>query len=110
MVFLVHFGLFWKKRGVSLLENHQEMASRYHLRQFRDLYVYDLQHIEREIARLGGITKFQTLKQTGDNFREISLSVQQERVFIGPNSNHRATNRIKCVHKEGGELGKSFKN
>ena len=67
MVYLVHFGLFWKKRGVSLLENHQEMASRYHLRQFRDLYVYELQNIEREIARLGGITKFQTLKQTGGN-------------------------------------------
>ena len=67
MVFLVHFGLFWKKRGVSLLENHQEMASQYHLRQFRDLYVYELQHIEREIARLGGITKFQTLKQKGGN-------------------------------------------
>ena len=41
------------------------MASRYHLRQFRDFYVYELQNIEREIARLGGITRFQTLKQTG---------------------------------------------
>ena len=41
------------------------MASRYHLRQFRDFYVYELLNIEREIARLGGITRFQTLKQTG---------------------------------------------
>ena len=41
------------------------MASHYELRQFRDFYVYELQNIEREIARLGGITKFQTLKQTG---------------------------------------------
>ena len=41
------------------------MASRYDLRQFRDFYVYELQNIEREIARLGGITRFQTLKQTG---------------------------------------------
>ena len=41
------------------------MASRYDLRQFRDFYVYELQNIEREIARLGGITRFQTLTQTG---------------------------------------------
>ena len=41
------------------------MASRYHLRQFRDFYVYGLLNIEKEIARLGGITRFQTLKQTG---------------------------------------------
>ena len=67
MVFLMHFGLFRKKRHVSLVENHQEMASQYQLRQFRDLYVYELQHIEREIARLGGIIKFQQLKQTGGN-------------------------------------------
>ena len=43
------------------------MASCYHLRQFRDFYVYELQNIEKEIARLGGITRFQTLKQTGGN-------------------------------------------
>ena len=73
---MMHFRLFWKKRGVSLLENHQEMASHYELRQFRDFYVYELQNIEREIARLGGITKFQTLKQTGGDLgRFISLSV-----------------------------------
>ena len=65
MVFVMQFGLFRKKRGVSLLENHQEMASRYHLRQCRDFYLYELQNIEREIARLGGITQFQTLKQAG---------------------------------------------
>ena len=41
------------------------MASRYDLRQFRDFYVYELLNIEREIARLGGITRFQTSKQTG---------------------------------------------
>ena len=37
---------------------------------------------------------------------EISLSVQQERVFIRADSNDRTPNRIKCVHKEGGGLGK----
>ena len=82
--FVMHFGrfpnslltgylgwYFWcisdisEKRGSSLLENHKDMASRYDLRQFRDFYVYELQNIEREIARLGGITRFQTLKQTG---------------------------------------------
>ena len=64
---MMQFRLFRKKWGVSLLENHQEMASRYHLRQFRDFYVYELLNIESKIARLGGITKFQTLKQTGGN-------------------------------------------
>ena len=27
MVFVMQFGLFWKKRGSSLVENHQEMAA-----------------------------------------------------------------------------------
>ena len=56
-----------EKRRSSLLENHKDMASHYHLRQFRDFYVYELLNIEKEIARLGGITRFQTLKQTGGN-------------------------------------------
>ena len=66
MVFLI----FWKKRGSSLFENHQEMAtqaSHWELRQMRDYFVYELQHIECQIVAVGGITRFQQLKQTGGN-------------------------------------------
>ena len=66
---------FWRisdyiseKRGSSLVENHQEMAaqaSHWELRQMRDYFVYELQHIERQTVALGGITRFQQLKQTG---------------------------------------------
>ena len=81
MVFVMQFGLFRKKRGVSLLENHQEMASRYHLRQCRDFYVYELQNIEREIARLGGITQFQTLKQAGGSLGSFSICLAGKSIY-----------------------------
>ena len=57
-----------EKQGSSLVENHQEMAtqaSHWELRQMRDYFVYELQHIERQIVAFGGITRFQQLKQTG---------------------------------------------
>ena len=70
MVFVMQFGLFRKKRGSSLFENHQEMAAQasyWQLRQMRDYFVYELQHIECQIVPLGAITKFQQLKHTGGN-------------------------------------------
>ena len=71
-----NFGLyFWlisdytsEKRGSSLIENHQEMAQRashWQLHQMRDYFVYQLEDTERQIVALGGITRFQHLKQTG---------------------------------------------
>ena len=71
MVFVMHFGLFRKKRGSSLFENHQEMAaqaSHWQLRQMRDYFVYELEHIEGQIVALGGISQFQKIKE----FKQIS--------------------------------------
>ena len=70
MVFVMQFRLFWKKRDASLIENHQEMASRYDLRQTRDLLVYELQHLDREIGRLGGFMRYYHLKAIGGNVKE----------------------------------------
>ena len=42
-------------------------ASLYQLRQMRDYFVYEMLHIDCQIAALGGIIKFQQLKQTGGN-------------------------------------------
>ena len=82
MVFVMHFGLFQKKRGVSLLENHQEMASRYYLRQIRDLLLYELHHLDREIARLGGFTRYYQLKATGGNVRQIEPLIQRRAIVL----------------------------
>ena len=70
MVFVMHFGLFRKKQGSSLFENHQEMAaqaSHWQLRQMRDYFVYELEHIEGQIVALGRISQFQKIKETGGN-------------------------------------------
>ena len=40
-------------------------ASHWQLRQMRDYFVYQLEDTERQIVALGGITRFQHLKQTG---------------------------------------------
>ena len=85
MVFLMQFGLFRKKRGSSLFENHQEMAaqaSHWELRQMRDYFVYELQHIERQIVALGGITRFQQLKQTGGNLATFQRLFQRREYLL----------------------------
>ena len=41
------------------------MASRWQLRQMREYFVYEMLHIEGQIAALGGIIKFQQLKESG---------------------------------------------
>ena len=81
MVFLMQFGLFRKKRGVSLIENHQEMASHYYLRQTRDLLVYELHHLDREIARLGGFTRYH-LKAIGGNVRQLEPLIQRRAIVL----------------------------
>ena len=82
---MMQFGLFWKKRGSSLVENHQEMAaqaSNWQLRQMRDYFVYELQHIECQIVALGGITKFQQLKQTGGNIATFQRLFQRKEYLL----------------------------
>ena len=66
MVFVMQFRLFWKKWASSLVENHQEMAaqaSHWQLRQMRDYFVYELQHIECQIVALGGLPSFSSLNR-----------------------------------------------
>ena len=85
MVFVMQFGLFQKKRASSLVENHQEMAaqaSHWQLRQMRDYFVYELQHIECQIVALGGITKFQQLKQTGGNLATFQRLFQRREYLL----------------------------
>ena len=82
MVFLMQFGLFRKKWGVSLIENHQGMASRYYLRQIRDLLVYELHHLDREISRLGGFTRYYHLKAIGGNVRQLGPLIQRRAIAL----------------------------
>ena len=42
-------------------------ASHWQLRQMRDYFVYELEHIEGQIVALGGISQIQKLKETGGN-------------------------------------------
>ena len=42
-------------------------ASHWQLRQMRDYFVYELEHIEGQIVALGGISQFQKIKETGGN-------------------------------------------
>ena len=78
----MHFRLFWKKRGVSLLENHQEMASHYYLRQTRDLLVYELHHLDRKIGRLGGFTRYYHLKAILGNVRQLEPLIQRRAIVL----------------------------
>ena len=82
MVFLMQFRLFRKKQGVSLIENHQEMASRYYLRQLRDLLVYELHHLDREIGRLGGFMRYYHLKAIGGNVRQLEPLIQRRAIVL----------------------------
>ena len=79
---MMQFGLFWKKWGVSLIENHQEMASHYHLRQTRDLLVYELHHLDREIGRLGGFMRYYHLKAIGGNVSQLEPLIQRRAIVL----------------------------
>ena len=48
----------------------------------RDYFVYELQHIERQIVALGGITKFQQLKQTGGNVATFQRLFQRREYLL----------------------------
>ena len=82
---MMQFGLFRKKWGSSFVENHQEMAAQvsyWQLRQMRDYCVYELQRIECQIVALGGITKFQQLKQTGGNLVTFQRLFQRKEYLL----------------------------
>ena len=78
----MQFRLFWKKWGVSLIENHQEMASHYYLRQIRDLLVYKLHHLDGEIGRLGGFMRYYHLKAIGGNVRQLEPLIQRRAIVL----------------------------
>ena len=85
MVFVMHFGLFRKKWGSSLFENHQKMAaqaSHWQLRQMRDYFVYELEHIEGQIVALGGISQFQKIKETGGNLSRFQRLFERREYLL----------------------------
>ena len=57
-------------------------ASQWQLRQMRDYFIYELQHIEHQIVALGGITKFQQLKQTGGNLATFQRLFQRREYLL----------------------------
>ena len=59
-----------------------KMASHYDLRQIRDLYVYELQHLDRQIVRLGGFLKYNQLKATGANTRHFDPLIQRRYIVL----------------------------
>ena len=72
MVFVMQFRLFRKKRVSVYLKTTKiclKMASRYDLRQIRDLYVYELQHLDRQIVRLGGFSQIQPVKSHWSQYK-----------------------------------------
>ena len=57
------------------------MASRYYLRQIRDLLVYELHHLDREIGRLG-FTRYYHLKAIGGNVRQLEPLIQRRAIVL----------------------------
>ena len=56
-------------------------ASHWQLRQLRDYFVYELEHIEGQIVALGGISQFQKIKETGGNLRRL-LRLFERREYL----------------------------
>ena len=56
-------------------------ASHWQLRQMRDYFVYELEHIEGQIVALGGISHFQKIKETGGNLSRFQ-SLFERREYL----------------------------
>ena len=80
-------------------------ASHWQLRQMRDYFVYELEHIEGQIVALGGISQFQKIKETGGNLSRFQRLFERREYLLDQNQDNRAPDRAQCVHEEGG-LGK----
>ena len=57
-------------------------ASHWQLRQMRDYFVYELEHIEGQIVALGGISQFQKNKETGGNLSRFQRLFQRREYLL----------------------------
>ena len=57
-------------------------ASHWELRQMRDYFVYELEHIEGQIVALGGISQFQKNKETGGNLSRFQRLFQRREYLL----------------------------
>ena len=57
-------------------------ASHWQLRQMRDYFVYELEHIEGQIVALGGISQFQKIKETGGNLSRFQRLFQRREYLL----------------------------
>ena len=57
-------------------------ASHWQLRQMRDYFVYELEHIEGQIVALGGILQFQKIKETGGNLSRFQRLFERREYLL----------------------------
>ena len=57
-------------------------ASNWELRQMRDYFVYELEHIEGQIVALGGISQFQKIKETGGNLSRFQRLFERREYLL----------------------------
>ena len=57
-------------------------ASHWQLRQMRDYFVYELEHIEGQIVALGGISQFQKIKETGGNLSRFQRIFERREYLL----------------------------
>ena len=57
-------------------------ASHWQLRQMRDYFVYELEHIEGQIVALGGISQFQKIKETGGNLSRFQRLFERREYLL----------------------------
>ena len=57
-------------------------ASHWQLRQMRDYFVYELEHIEGQIVALGGISQFQKIKETGGNLSRFQRLFEKREYLL----------------------------
>ena len=57
-------------------------ASYWQLRQMRDYFVYELEHIEGQIVALGGISQFQKIKETGGNLSRFQRLFERREYLL----------------------------
>ena len=57
-------------------------ASHWQLRQMRDYFVYELEHIEGRIVALGGISQFQKIKETGGNLSRFQRLFERREYLL----------------------------
>ena len=57
-------------------------ASHWQLRQMRDYFVYELEHIEGQIVALGGISQVQKIKETGGNLSRFQRLFERREYLL----------------------------